>query len=94
MEKADEVKALVFGYLDILADHKYMELKDVYMKFIALADTENYKSIVREAVFDYQKTYSYKRFPWWGAFILLAPDVNSLDEFLNNSVIVNKQKKK
>jgi hypothetical protein len=94
MEKAEEIKILVFEYLDVLADRKFAELKEVYVKLIPLAETENYKNIVRDAVFEYRKTYSYKQFAWWGASILQVPDVDSLSEFLNNSVIVNIKKKK
>ena len=94
MGKAEEIKMLVFEYLDVLADRKFADLKDVYVKFIPLAETENYKNIVREAVFEYRKTYSYKRFAWRGASILQVPDVDSLAEFLSNSVIVNTKKKK
>lgn len=92
MEKADEIKSLVFDYMDKLTAKKYSALKDIYTKLIDLSNTDNYKDIARKSVFEDEDTHLNKSITWWGASILLSPELNKLDEFLSLSVIVNKKK--
>ena len=93
MEKAEEIKKLVFSYMDNLTAKKYSDLQEIYTKLINLSNTANYTDIVRNSVFEYEDTHLDKSIVWWGASILLSPDLNKLDEFLSLSVIVNKKKK-
>ena len=92
MEKADEIKKLVFSYMDNLTTKKYSDLKEIYTKLIDLSNTANYTDIVRNSVFEYEDTHLEKSIVWRGAYILMSPSMSQLDEFLTSPIVTKKKK--